>query len=959
MGKLRTQNLRNVPRATYRVQLTAGFGFADLTAAVPYLARLGISHLYLSPVFRSRAGSQHGYDVTNHSQLNPELGGAPAFAMLAKACGEHRVGIILDIVPNHMAVMTDDNAWWMDVLENGPASRHAGFFDIDWNPARHSMRNRLLVPALERPLGEAVAQGEITICFDEQKGTFHVACGNLRFPVDPASCPLILCGAAGPYCGSAIETQEFTDVVQAFASLPPAQAAPPEVLVRRERGKEEAKRRLAALCGRCPGVALHVRRCLDAINTDASTERNDHLVRILAAQPYRLAYWRVAGEEVNYRRFFDVNELAALRVEEPEVFERTHGLIRELWRSGGIDGLRVDHADGLYRPARYLQCLHDLLADEGGSRPLVVVEKILGTGEELPADWPVDGTTGYEFGALLTGWLAHPQGVQQLERIHQAFVRPGLSFAEIVHESKKRVMHSSLAAEITMLAHRLDRIAQASYSTSDFTLFDLRQAVVEVIASFPVYRTYVSDAGPSDADVAIIRRAVGAALGRKQAVRRALEFLGTVLVGEDGLHERMPAAREFCMRFQQVTGPVMAKGVEDTAFYRYSRLLAFNEVGADPQCRGVSTESFHRANERRAECFPQTLLATSTHDSKRGEDCRFRLCVLTEVAPLWRSCLARWRRLKRRAMQEALPEPEMEYLLLQSALGIWPVGQSGVDEAKLAQRLGDYALKAAREAKVSTSWLDPDAAYEALLQRYVQLLVPDKPGTGFERYFAPVIEQAGYFGVLNSVAAVAIKLTVPGIPDIYQGNEGLRHVLVDPDNRAAIDFTAQEQQLSVILGAAANGPPAGLVSAWLKSCHDGRLKTFVTWSLLELRRAAPELFSKGGYEAVPVTGPQADHLIAYRRMHQGQEIVVAVARWQATLAGGAQVAALGEAVWQDTGLQLPAGVAAGVYRDVLTGQQLTIPEEAGEGRKLGVGELFASLPLAVLVRHVPGRPETS
>jgi (1->4)-alpha-D-glucan 1-alpha-D-glucosylmutase len=760
------------------------------------------------------------------------------------------MGIILDIVPNHMAVMTADNGWWLDVLEDGPASRYADYFDIDWTPARHSMRNRILVPALERPLGDAIAQGDVTLCFEPEKGAFFVACAGLQFPMDPASYPLLL-REIGGIAGAQGAAAEFAGVLNAFDALPGAQPAAPEVLARRQRDKELVKKRFAALCLGDPAVARHVAAGLAAINTAAAAERTERVARILAAQPYRLAYWRVAGEEINYRRFFDVDALAALRMEDPEVFERTHGLILDLWRKGSIDGLRIDHADGLYRPAEYLQRLRSLLTD-GRQEPYIVVEKILEQGEQLPVDWRVDGTTGYEFGALLTAWLMDPQGTQRLERIHDAFVHPAAPFGEIVYESKKRVMQSSLAAEITMLAHRLDRIAQSSHSTADFTLFDLRQAVVEVIAGFPVYRTYISEAGVSDTDAAIIRRAVGAALGRKQTARRAIEYLGAVLLGENEMHQRVPAARDFCLRFQQVTGPVMAKGVEDTAFYRYSRLLPLNEVGADPTCRGVSNEMFHRANERRAEHHPRTLLATSTHDTKRGEDARFRLCVLSEVPEVWWECLGRWRRLKRRAMKEVLPEPEMEYLLLQTALSVWPAAGAAATGRRLAERLADYAVKAGREAKMSTSWLDPDPDYEELLRRYVQLLEPEAAEKGFSRYFKPVIELASYFGALNSVVAAVAKFTVPGVPDIYQGNEALRLVMVDPDNRDAIDLQRYHQTLEELEDLAARTPLDRVAGQLLACCEDGRLKTFVTWRLLTLRRAEADLFSRGGYLPIPV-----------------------------------------------------------------------------------------------------------
>ncbi len=676
--------LRHAPRATYRLQLVPGFGFAEFEQAVPYLDELGISHLYLSPVFRSRPGSQHGYDVTDHTSLNPELGTAEAFRALAAACRERGMGLVLDIVPNHMAVMSPDNQWWMDVLENGPASRYAEYFDIDWMPARAAMKNRLLVPFLGRPLGEALEAGELGILFDAATGSFRVRYAEHELPLDPRSAAFILGHPDGvSIAGNAAQAQSLAALAQAFAALPVTQAGCEESSARRALDTATRKQQLAQLYAQHPAIAAHVQSRVQQINTAADSDGVLLLARLLEMQSYRLAYWRIAGEEINYRRFFDVNELAALRMENPAVFRHAHSLLLRLWREGLIQGVRVDHADGLYEPAQYLAQLEALLGEgPDGKRPYIVVEKILGQAEQLPADWPVDGTTGYEFGALLTGWLMSPDGSLQLERTHRRFVGATPGYAETVYDSKKRVMQTSLAAEVSMLAIRLDRIAQMSHRTTDFTLFDLRQAIAEYIACFPVYRTYATAAGVSEHDAGLIRRALGAASGRRQTLRRTLEFLGSVLLVEaDGSSAREAAARDFRLRMQQVTGPVTAKGVEDTSFYRYTPLLPMNEVGGDPQCRGVSTERLHRANAQRASAFPRTLLATSTHDSKRGEDVRYRLCVLGELADSWRQCLGRWRRLKRRGRDTTLPAPELEYLLLQTALGIWPAAQAEADRA--------------------------------------------------------------------------------------------------------------------------------------------------------------------------------------------------------------------------------------------------------------------------------------
>ncbi|MET0280141.1 MAG: malto-oligosyltrehalose synthase [Steroidobacteraceae bacterium] len=948
--------LRHAPRATYRVQLVQGFGFTELEQAVPYLDALGISHLYLSPVFRSRPGSQHGYDVTDHTSLNPELGTREAFRSLAAACRNRGMGLVLDIVPNHMAVMSPDNLWWMDVLENGPASRYADYFDIDWTPARAAMKNRLLVPFLGSPLGEVLEARELSIVFDSAAGSFRVRYAEHELPLDPRSTAFILGNQVGPpFAGEAAAGEALEALIHSFAALPGTQVSSPEMTSRRSQEQETCKRRLAQLCSQYPSVAAYVHARVQLVNEASDSEGVLLLARVLEAQAYRLAYWRIAGEEINYRRFFDVNELAALRMENPAVFRHAHGLLLELWREGSIQGVRVDHADGLYAPAQYLQQLEELLGeDPDGKRPYIVVEKILEQSEQLPEDWPVDGTTGYEFGALVTGWLMNAAASQELERIHGRFVGPGPGYGEIVYASKKRVMQTSLASEISMLAIRLDRIAQMSHSTTDFTLFDLRQAIAEYIACFPVYRTYATSAQVSDHDAGLIRRALGAASGRRQTLRRTLEFLGSVLLGESGGTAALQAAaRDFRSRIQQVTGPVMAKGVEDTSFYRYTALLPMNEVGGDPQCRGVSTERLHKANAQRGSAFPRTLLATSTHDSKRGEDVRYRLCVLGEMVEPWRQCLGRWRRLKRRGRAATLPAPELEYLLLQTALGVWPGAQLPRDQEQLSSRLAEYAVKAAREAKDITSWLDPDAEYENLLGRYAQVLVPSAGDTGFASYFAPLLEPVAYFGMLNALAATAIKLTAPGIPDIYQGNELPRLVLVDPDNRGIVDLAANASRLEHI-NARAAAAPTRIAGELLDQWADGSIKMFVTARLLALRRLQPETFLSGRYAPLPATGERAEHALGYSRSGPQGSVLVLVSRWTATLCAGRIEPPLGRATWGDTRVELPADLPPGTYVDVLTERRVNVPAECGVPRYLEVCDQFAALPLSVLRWEGPG-----
>ncbi len=869
-------------RATYRIQLTSEFRFAELACVLPYLARLGISHLYLSPIFRSRAGSTHGYDVTRHSEINPELGGEEGFRTLARQAHAFGLGIVLDIVPNHMAVMTDDNAWWMDVLEHGAASRHADYFDIDWLPARASMRHRLLVPVLGAPLGEEIGRDAVRLHFDAAAGEFALCYGSLRFPVDPRSCASILATVIdmhGPAALNPCAAAELAALQSEFQALPAAIPCSCALAEQRLADARALKHRLKVACQATAALAPHIAASITRAFSGTDAEGADRLAALLARQPYRLAFWRVSGEEINYRRFFDVNDLAALRVEDERVFAAVHGLVQRLWREGVIDGLRVDHADGLHAPAEYFARLRSLLRNGSDNASWVVAEKILGDGERLPSAWDVDGTTGYEFASQVTAWLMHGGGAVSLQKIHARFVRTRPAFAEIAYRSRRQVMRRALAAEISGLATRLDRLAQRHRDTADFTLFDLREAIVEVLAHFPVYRTYIADGEVSAEDRQYIVRALGAARGRKRAGGRELDFLQRVLLGELTQEPvRAAEALQFTLKFQQVAAPVMAKGIEDTACYRHASLLAMNEVGADPTCRGIDTAAFHRANEARARERPRSMLASSTHDTKRGEDARHRLCVLTEMPEAWSLALGRWRRLKSRGREPGV-DPEQQYLLLQSLLAIWPLHAPDAAEfADLRQRLQQYSVKAAREAKEHTSWLEPDAAFEEELQRFVGVLLPEPPAPGFEQYFEPLLARIACFGVMNAWSATVLKLTSPGVPDIYQGNELPALVLVDPDNRRAVDFAGHDRVLDLIVQSISERGLQATVAALLAGWHDGRLKMFLTWRLLGLRAIHPELFECADYLPVEVQGSLAGHLCAYVRRSGADCMLVVVSR---------------------------------------------------------------------------------
>ena len=919
------------PRATYRLQFNREFTFADATRIVPYLARLGISHVYASPILKARPGSMHGYDVTDHTRLNPELGTSEDFAALVAALHEHAMGLIVDIVPNHLGVMGDDNAWWLDVLENGPAARAAHHFDIDWRPNRGSMRDRVLVPTLGDVYGAVLENGELKLQLDPVAGSFAIRYHEHLFPIDPREYPRIFAqgAVATPVQAPDEHRADFESLLNAFGNLPPRSDTSEDAIAIRYQDKEAHKRRLVRLLERSPEIAQHIAATLARLNgTPGDPHSFDALDALLDAQAYRLSYWRVAVDEINYRRFFDVNDLAALRMDEAGVFDSTHRLTFELIGQGMIDGVRIDHVDGLYDPQAYLERLQSPAL-------YVVVEKILAPHERLPETWPVHGTTGYEFAALTTSWLVCNDYEVRMTRRYRQFTESDASFEQIAYDSKRLVMRSSLAAEIEVLATQLDRIAQLDRHTADFTRAAIREAIREVIACFPVYRTYVSHRGVSEEDRRIVNWAVNVA--RKRSVGADLsvfDFLRDVLLGErsEGRSESVRRAMlEFAMKFQQVTSPVAAKGVEDTAMYRYNRLVCLNEVGNDPGRYGVSSAALHQANAERARLWPHTMLATSTHDTKRSEDVRARIAVLSEIPELWKRHLARWTRLnrsKRRHLgEDPVPDRQDEYLLYQTLIGIWSPEE---EPATLIERVQAYAVKAAREAKRSTSWIMPNAEYEKALSDFIGELLADPERSAFLKDFRVLAQTVAFFGSINSLVQTVLKIAAPGIPDFYQGTELPALTLVDPDNRRRVDFTAAAQRLDALDSL----PQHERVTS----------KLFVMQKLLQLRRDDPELFAQGDYQALQVEGARKDHVFAFARTHEGRSCIVLVPRWTAKLMDAVSELPLRERVWADTRVVVSDSAVAMRMTDVFRGREVAIDDE----RSLSAASAFAEFPVAVL-----------
>jgi len=956
-----------IPRATYRLQFNRDFTFADATALVPYLAQLGISHCYASPFLKARPGSLHGYDIVDHLNLNPEMGTAEDFDALVDALHAHEMGLLMDVVPNHMAVMGSDNAWWLDVLENGQASAYADFFDIDWDSYQHGVGHKVLLPVLGDHYAKVLDRGELRVNLNADSGEFFLSYYDHRFPLDPREYPRIL----GPrlerlttrLADDDSQALAFQSLVTAFSHLPARTESCAEKMAERARDKEIHKRQLAKLYARNADIAAFVDEQLAELNREPGDVTSaDRLHELIDAQAYRLAYWRVASDEINYRRFFDINDLAALRMENTKVFATTHALVFDLLDQGKVDGLRIDHPDGLYDPLEYFTRLQNHYSGAAGadstardSLPVyVVVEKILAEHESLPTHWPVHGTTGYEFANLLNGLFVDADSADQMQRIYSAFSGEHGDFDDIVHRSKTLIMHGALASELNVLANQLSRIAQADRYTCDYTLNNLRRALTEVVACFPVYRSYVDASGVSTADAQQIAWAVQVAKKRSQAADISIfDFLHEVLnarIAEGKSQSYRDAVTALARKFQQYTAPVMAKGMEDTSFYIYNRLISLNEVGGNPRRYGCSVQAFHDANQMRARDWPHSLLATSTHDTKRSEDVRARIDVLSELSDEWRRCLARWHRLNRRKKAlldgKEVPSPNEEYFFYQTLLGVWPGPDADeATHATLSERLDAYLQKALREAKVHSSWINPNSDYEAAATQFVRaVLAPDN--SKFRADFDAFQRTIAWFGSLNSLAQVVLKYTVPGVPDSYQGNELWDFSLVDPDNRRPVNYAQCRAALKTItaIDAPTDALP-GRLAALFDTPQDDLIKLFITWKTLTWRRDYADLFRDGDYLPLQCRGAHAAHLCAFARRHQEQTLVVVVPRLCCTLMRGTLALPTGPAVWADTCIELPVpGIR---WENAYTNAEVrAVPN--GSDSFLHAAELFATLPFALL-----------
>jgi (1->4)-alpha-D-glucan 1-alpha-D-glucosylmutase len=962
------------PAATYRLQFNKAFTFDQATGLIEYLDELGVTDVYASPFLMARPGSLHGYDVTDHSRFNPEIGDEESFARFSAELQRRGMGLIADVVPNHMCISHRSNRWWWDVLENGPSSPFARFFDIEWHPPKTELANKVLLPFLGDQYGRVLENQQIQLVYAD--GEFHATFYGIPLPLAPSTWTTILEPAASKLREKLDPADEhlaeFESIITALHHLAGNAETHEDKIRERQREREVIRKRLSVLADTSPQAAKAINETLTEMNGERGDPRSfDHLEKLLESEAYRLSFWRVAMDEINYRRFFDINDLAAIRVEDPDVFSPVHALIFELVSRGQITGLRVDHPDGLCEPEKYFRYLQDgakaqsglaghgngNIKANGAERTFyIVAEKILIGNEPLRTNWAVEGTTGYGFLNLLNGlFVDHSRG-KAFQQLYRRFTGWSTPFDDLVCASKRLILQVTMSSELNVLARRLDRISEQHRWYRDFTLEHLRDALREVIAAFPVYRTYIrgddKTVDPED------RRQINIAI--REAKRQnpnidetVLDFIRSVLLLEhpEGLDEGQRAERQlFTMRFQQLTSPVMAKGLEDTAFYRYYPLASLNEVGGSPERFGVSVNAFHRRNLIRAELWPHAMSTTSTHDTKRGEDVRARISVLSEMPAEWYRAIRRWKemnqRWKTKVGERLAPDANEEYLLYQTLVGSWPLQTlNAAGHAEYVERIQHYMKKALHEAKVHSSWISPNAEYDEATERFVASLLDRTPGNAFLEDFHQFCAPIARAGVWNSISQVLLKVTSPGVPDFYQGNELWCFDLVDPDNRRPVNFDVRREMLAKLRPR--NGcDMTAMAGRMAADPADGAIKMHITSRALRARRDYRDLFARGTYVPLNATGSRTGNVVAFARSLDGKTAIVAAGRFFLKLFNSHPVPA-GD-VWGNTQVLLPRRIEHRCFEDVLTGQRLSI-DQRDDRSVLSLARAFAHCPVALLM----------
>jgi (1->4)-alpha-D-glucan 1-alpha-D-glucosylmutase len=974
---------RFVPASTYRLQVHGGFTLDDAAAVVPYLAAIGVGAAYTSPYFAAEKGSTHGYDVTNHNEFNSELGGGEAHRRFTTALRAAGLLHIVDFVPNHMGISTTTNPWWRDVLENGPSARSAPFFDIDWNPAKRELRRKLLLPILGDQYGSVLERGELQLEF--ANGRLLLKYFDHALPINPRQAPRVyrtgltrLTSELGP---SHPDLLEFLSIITVLQKMPAYTESSPEHVDERSRESEIARNRLAVLTESSEAIRRHIDDQVREYNgIPGRPESFDALHELLEEQAYRLAYWRTAAHEINYRRFFDINSLAGLRVEDPLVFAAIHQLLSSLLREGLVTGVRVDHPDGLFDPAKYFEMLQDLAAEawgivrEPGSRPLyVIAEKIVSGRERLPQSWAVSGTTGYNFLNQLNGVFVDTGNARLMRRVYERLTGHTESFDDLLYATKRLIMDTSMASELNVLADMLNRISESNRRSRDFTLNSLRDVIVEVVACFPAYRTYVTTNGWTPEDRGVVEQAIVRARRRNPAMDPTIfDFFREILLPRDADDagagapgdrrgagyppaDAAEAAQRlrFSMKFQQYTGPVQAKGLEDTAFYRYNLLLSLNEVGGDPSRFGSSVSDFHELSVRRQQEWPYEMLATATHDTKLGEDVRARINVLSEIPEEWGREAARWMRLNRECRTlvdgEPVPDRNDEYRLYQALIGVWPPGATSAS-AEFVARVQAYMTKAVKEAKVHSSWINPNEAYEQAVTAFVERILTGPAANAFLTAFLPVQARVARAGVVNSLSQVALKIASPGVPDFYQGTECWDLNLVDPDNRRPVDYDLRRAALAEVSGVL-DMPAAQRADAirdLLASWTDGRIKMLIAAAGLQARGRMSELFLDGEYLPLDSDVPFHARVVSFARVHADGRAAVAVApTLSSRLTDDEHPLPVGDR-WMTARVLLPPSLAELTFTDCFTGAELR-PVSGTGGAWFFVGQVLSTLPVALLI----------
>jgi len=983
-----------IPVSTYRLQFNSHFRFSDAREIISYLHSLGISDIYASPYFKASKGSLHGYDILDQNSLNPEVGSKDEYEALVGELKQWGMGQILDIVPNHMCIEGQGNAYWMDVLENGPSSPNARFFDIDWSPAKKELKNKILIPILGGQYGAVLENGELRLSFEE--GFFFIYYCDHKLPIIPKSCNNILTHGIEDLeqelSAAAPQFQELLSIVTALRHLPPTTEKNPERIAERYREKVVVKRRLWNLYQNSSAIREFIDRNVTAFNGTKGDPRSfDLLDTLLQEQVYRISHWRVATEEINYRRFFDINSLGALRMEDPAVFEATHQLVFSLMADGKISGLRIDHADGLRDPEEYFRRLQSacfirmygsspdtqqpagngeedkkaaireqferIVAANPTYKPFYIIgEKILLKAEKLPESWLVFSTTGYDFAIQVNGLFVDTSNAKVFETLYMRFIQHRIDFQDVIHEKKKLVMQVAMSSEINTLGYYLNRISEQNRHTRDFTLNSLIKSLVDVIANFPVYRTYINSFEVTERDRQYIESAISRAKRQNPAISASVfDFIRDVLLLRfpgNMNEDHKPAWLDFVKRFQQITGPIMAKGVEDTAFYVYNRLVSLNEVGGSPERFGISLETFHGQNRERCKSRPLAMLATSTHDTKRSEDVRARINVLSEIPKQWRKGLSRWSRQNRnfKTIVDGKPAPNRneEYLLYQTLVGTWPFCNPDEDGfADFRSRIKEYMLKAIREAKVNTSWISPNTPHEDAVMFFIDSILTPHRYNNFLHDFASFQKLTAACGIFNSLSQTLIKITSPGIPDFYQGNELWDFSLVDPDNRRPVDYRIRKNLLDELMQKESSAGLLETAREVVATRNDGRIKLYLTSKALNFRRDNRELFESGSYLPLTVEGTCLEHVCAFERSMNDSSVLVVVPRFCSRLMQDSSGLPLGPDVWQDTRVILPSNTASSSYRNIFTGEILDL-DQREDSLSLALQDILSVYPVALL-----------